>query len=163
MKPKMKDGEFDIFEVVYLNECSRLAPWLAKQIRRIGWVFLDNHFNHNGYTPLTLASLMGNIDCMKALLSAGSSINHTAQRGETPMHCAVVGGSLEAVKYLFEYQEIGARWSAFEATDKDGRTALQIAAALSGSNRKRNAIFRYLVAVEKRTRFDSRAKRPRWI
>ncbi|XP_072017056.1 transient receptor potential cation channel subfamily A member 1-like [Amphiura filiformis] len=59
------------------------------------------HRDHAGRTPLHLASMAGNIDCMRVLLSTHSYLlDQVDRQGESALHVAAHEGQAKAVGYL---------------------------------------------------------------
>lgn len=58
--------------------------------------------NKLGSTPLHLACVAGNTDCVKGLVKYSIACDKTNKIGNTPLHCAVLSGSLDCVKMLVE-------------------------------------------------------------
>ncbi len=53
-------------------------------------------------TPLMLAALYGNYDCMKFLLDNGALIDERDAKGFTPLKCALMSGNIDCVLLLLE-------------------------------------------------------------
>lgn len=81
--------------------------------------------DHAGYTPLHLASAVGNAPCVRALLQAGARANARAHNGDAALHMAVAAGHTEAAKALLMF---GAH---ADVRASDGRTAIEIAEQLA--------------------------------
>uniref|UniRef100_A0A0N4U4E9 ANK_REP_REGION domain-containing protein n=1 Tax=Dracunculus medinensis TaxID=318479 RepID=A0A0N4U4E9_DRAME len=58
--------------------------------------------DENGYTPLMVSSMCGNVDTMKMLLENGAQINHVDKEKHSAVHWAVVCGQLAALTVLLE-------------------------------------------------------------
>jgi ankyrin repeat protein len=52
----------------------------------------------NGYTPLHVACINGNIDIVNILLKCNSSVNLCGTDGYTPLHAACINGNIDIVK-----------------------------------------------------------------
>lgn len=74
-------------------------------------------------TPLSIACLQADADCVALLAAAGADVNRTKQAGETPLMTASRNGNAEVVKVLLKH---GAK---VDATERKGQTALMWAAA----------------------------------
>lgn len=59
--------------------------------------------NAEGYRPLMMASLLGRLDIMQLLVSAGADINAASKTQETAVTEACSGGRLDAVRWLVEH------------------------------------------------------------
>jgi ankyrin repeat protein len=51
--------------------------------------------NKNGWTPLHQAAYSGELEMLKALITAGAKLDATCQDGDTAVHYAAVQGELE--------------------------------------------------------------------
>ena len=78
-----------------------------------------------GYTPLLMASQMGNAAMVEALVAGGADVKTTTTAGATPLMLASRAGSVDAVKALLAH---GADVKAAEPVK--GETALTFAAAM---------------------------------
>ncbi|MFH4973669.1 hypothetical protein AB6A40_000378 [Gnathostoma spinigerum] len=58
--------------------------------------------DENGYTPLLVASMSGNIDALKELVTHGAQISHIDKDKHTALHWAVVCGQIEIVEFLLQ-------------------------------------------------------------
>ncbi|RSL54800.1 hypothetical protein CEP54_009663 [Fusarium duplospermum] len=60
--------------------------------------------NRDGQTALHIAAQsQGDCNTLRALLACGSDVSAVDENGETPLSLAIVWGSVESVKLLFEY------------------------------------------------------------
>ncbi|KAH7253387.1 hypothetical protein B0J15DRAFT_595679 [Fusarium solani] len=60
--------------------------------------------NNDGQTALHIAAQsQGECNTLRALLACGSDVSAVDENGETPLSLAIVWGSVESVKLLFEY------------------------------------------------------------
>ncbi|KAL6355630.1 hypothetical protein LRP88_11233 [Fusarium phalaenopsidis] len=60
--------------------------------------------NKDGQTALHIAAQsQGDCNALRALLACGSDLSAVDENGETPLSLAIVWGSIESVKLLFEY------------------------------------------------------------
>lgn len=74
-------------------------------------------------TPLGIACVRANIECVRLLVEAGADVNRAQPGGETPLMTAAKHGDAEVLKTLIEN---GAKT---DATERKGQTALMWAAA----------------------------------
>lgn len=51
-------------------------------------------------TPLHISARLGNEEIIKALLEAGANVNAQNEKGETPLHCAIVADQAAIVRML---------------------------------------------------------------
>ena len=80
----------------------------------------------DGYTPLLLATALGQITMVKHLVDAGSAISISTNVGETVLHLAAGAGSMELLRYVLQLDfDIDAR-------DNEGFTPLLNAINVSG-------------------------------
>lgn len=56
-----------------------------------------------GMTGVHLAAFHGYIDSLRILLEGGAEPNATCDEGETPLHTACTGGSIQCATILLEY------------------------------------------------------------
>ncbi len=80
-----------------------------------------NFVEKQGYTPLHIAALRGNIEIVKTLIGFGANVNAIDQNGETPLHKAALWGNTKVAEILLD---CGAN---VHANNKDGTTALNLA------------------------------------
>ena len=76
-----------------------------------------------GRTPLYVASSLGYIDVVKALLEKGSNVNTQDKNGMSPIHSAAYNGDADIIDVL-----IAAPGISVNKTTNDGRTPLHFAA-----------------------------------
>eukprot|EP00941_MAST-03F_sp_MAST-3F-sp1_P005020 g5020.t1 len=76
-----------------------------------------------GWTALHLASTVGNLECVQALLKAKCNVRTVNNHGFTPLHCAAGRGHTEVVRTL-----IDAGANVFAVTDDAGNSPLHLAA-----------------------------------
>jgi len=150
----------DLMDYLPLSSTTSMPIWLqTKKIPRFGWenvlegsnflhVVVYNHIHHltrrimddmivdinaktdTGYTPLSIATYVGNTTAAKLLLSKGKvDVNATNSGGRTPLLIAAAFGKLEVVQLLLD---LGENKVDFNARDNYGRTAFLLAAG-SGS------------------------------
>lgn len=93
-----------------------------------------NHTDKQGITSLHRSCYLGNHELTRAILESKPHLHLANNVFGTPLHCAVIKGSLECVLLLFDAN------APLEATDALGNTALHVAARLD-----RHAIFRLLL------------------
>jgi ankyrin repeat protein len=83
--------------------------------------------NKKGVTPIQLATSMGFIDGVDALLKAGANVNVADQTGETPLIAAVHQRNPELARVLL------AKGADPEHTDNSGRSARQYMELMNGN------------------------------
>ena len=74
-------------------------------------------------TSLHLASITGDVEVIRALLSAGADVNTTNESGATPLHYAATFGKLDAIRELL------AEGADVTLVANDGQTALDVLTA----------------------------------
>jgi len=55
-----------------------------------------------GYTALSHAARLGNLESVKGLVKAGADVNHASRMGFTPLHKAAQKNKPEVIKYLVD-------------------------------------------------------------
>lgn len=60
-----------------------------------------------GMTGVHLAAFHGYIDSLRILLEGGAEPNAVDEEGETPLHTACTGGSIQCATILLEYGKCG--------------------------------------------------------
>jgi ankyrin repeat protein len=84
--------------------------------------------NRRGETPLHLAAIHGNVECIKILTNQGVDVNNQNNiNGSTALHLAVINGHLDCVKLLLK---LGATSIKLE----NGRTLVHLAAEYGHKN-----------------------------
>ena len=78
-----------------------------------------NWQDKNGNTPLHVASISKNSDCMRLLIKSKANLNITNRRGDTSLVCAAQKNKMTAVRELV--------WSLcdLEIRDSGGKTAVE--------------------------------------
>jgi ankyrin repeat protein len=84
--------------------------------------------------PLTVASIAGNLEIMKYLISQGADINTIDREGSNLLHNAAANGHLEVVKYLLD------QGFDINAEDANGNTAI-----LFASGKDNIVLIQYLI------------------
>lgn len=79
--------------------------------------------DHMRWSPLHVASLLGSLPVVDALMSGGADPDAEDMHGDTPLHAASAAGFAAVVARLLQAGATAGR------ADKDGRTALSVAAA----------------------------------
>lgn len=82
----------------------------------------DSLCDLDGNTPLHTAVINDNTPLTRQLVDHGSDLSRPNTAGDTPLHIAVKEGNYDSVEFLLKQDVINVL-----ATDKDGKTALQIA------------------------------------
>ncbi|KAL3297492.1 Pfs NACHT and Ankyrin domain protein [Colletotrichum asianum] len=67
----------------------------------VEWL-VDVGATDSGWTPITAASAVGNIEMVKLLLEKGANVSIADRRGRTTLHNAVVVGNFQVVRLLLE-------------------------------------------------------------
>jgi hypothetical protein len=95
-------------------------------LRRL--VFIGAHMDlqdTNGYTPLGLASLSGQVNCARVLIEAGAAYDRPTKFGEMPLDLAKVGEHEEVEALL-----LSAVWSTALEPDSGGRSVSAVSHSL---------------------------------
>uniref|UniRef100_A0A915Q4Y1 Uncharacterized protein n=1 Tax=Setaria digitata TaxID=48799 RepID=A0A915Q4Y1_9BILA len=87
--------------------------------------------DQNGYTPLLIASMSGNVPAIKLMIENGIQINHLDKDKHSSVHWAVVCGQLEALITLLDN---GAK---VDCADNQGAQAVHYAAAAENISMER--------------------------
>lgn len=77
-------------------------------------------------TPLQVAVSFGNLDVIKILLKHGANPDLRGKNGETALHSAVTGKSVEITKLLLVHEKVDLN----NSRASDGRTALHLAVSM---------------------------------
>lgn len=102
----------------------------------------------NGNTPLLRAAAYGDTDCVGRLLDAGADTHQVANDGWTVAHWAVSGehfGNPDAPQALQALLDWGAAW---DVSNKDGETPLELAQRWSGRCKRSIAILKQHIAKQ---------------
>lgn len=62
-----------------------------------------NRVDKDGWTPITAAAIVGNLELVKFLAENGADINQKIRYGLTPLKLATIAGDLDMVKFLVEH------------------------------------------------------------
>ncbi|XP_063294159.1 ankyrin repeat domain-containing protein 27 [Pelobates fuscus] len=74
-----------------------------------------------GYTPLHIAAICGQVQCIDLLISKGAAVNATDYHGSTPLHLACQKGHQKIALLLLHYK------ACRDIQDNNGNTALHLA------------------------------------
>ena len=112
-----KKPELDIFEASSVGNLGRVRELVRQNPG------LVNSYSPDGFTPLGLASHLGNKDVVQYLLEKGADVNATSrnQTGFSPLMAASEDGNKDIVKLLL------AQGADIHARTNDGKTALSFA------------------------------------
>lgn len=125
------DPELDIFDAASVGRTARVAELLDADPA------LLNAYSRDGFFPLGLAAFFGHPDTVRLLLARGADVNQVARNPMRvqPLHAAVGGRSLEAVRLMVE------AGAAVNAAQQEGWTPLHAAV-----HQKNADLTRYLLA-----------------
>jgi ankyrin repeat protein len=123
--------ELDIFDAASVGRTARVAELLDADPA------LLNAYSRDGFFPLGLAAFFGHPDTVRLLLARGADVNQVARNAMRvqPLHAAVGGRSLEAVRLVVE------AGAAVNAAQQEGWTPLHAAV-----HQKNAELTRYLLA-----------------
>ena len=96
----------------------------GNDLRKVAWALnlgLGVEAELNGYSPLSLAVLRGNVEVAELLISAGANVNTKDNMGELPLYWAVWMGNIALAEYLIS---AGAD---VNAKNNDGESPLSLA------------------------------------
>lgn len=86
-----------VHAVVVGNDISLLRPLIDAKVN------LESKNAENGYTALHFAAKLNKVDCVKALITAGSNIDAIADKlSETPLVSALLSSSIDAASILIQ-------------------------------------------------------------
>lgn len=88
---------------------------------------VDEEFS-NGFTPLSMAAALKDIEIIKILLRAGADVNIESSRGRTPLSEACLAGDLAIVQLLIENR------ASVSHINRHGRNLLDLVRTLAPSN-----------------------------
>jgi ankyrin repeat protein len=118
-----RGAELDLFEACAVGDVQRVHELVEASPKSI-----SNH-NHEGYTPLGLASHFGNIEVVRLLLQNGADVHQLSEDGKlnnTALHAAIAGNHQEVAELLLAN---GADVNSLcKGSLRSGFTALHIAA-----------------------------------
>ena len=120
---------------IHLAASSGRVNIFREMIRYGGLIELKDRV---GRTPLYIATLQGNLECVQACLDAGGSPMNPNKSGCTSVHAAVLRDRLAELSCLLNY--VQANWNSkqvyqlLNAQDRDGRTAAHMAASCNLTN-----------------------------
>ena len=92
------DGEWSLLDYAIKNNKIDILKFLLAKGADV-----SGKTGGNGWTPLIMASGLGNIKAIKALIDAGADINETDNNGNTALIVAAREGRMASVKYLLSY------------------------------------------------------------
>jgi len=84
----------------------------------------------SGWTGLLLASVSGNLDCIKYLVKDGAKINEVTADGHSALNIATINGHVDVVRYFLElkvnidHQDSIEEWSPLHAASSRGFTEI---------------------------------------
>jgi ankyrin repeat protein len=84
---------------------------------------ITNNRDKHGYTPLHVAAMAGNADCVRILLDAGADVQARDANGQTPIECTLKSDFGAIASLLINYEGLGKK-------GKDSETAHEL---LSGA------------------------------
>lgn len=96
-----------------------------------------NTLDHAGNVPLYCAARAGHFDCVKILLAAKPVLEQQNKLGDTVLHGAAWGGHSQILKLLLQQPSVD---TILMTTNKDGKTALQLAKNMECGALLQNAI-----------------------
>jgi ankyrin repeat protein len=125
------EPELDIFDAASVGRTARVAELLDADPA------LLNAYSADGFFPLGLAAFFGHPDTVRLLLARGADVNQVARNAMRvqPLHAAVGGRSLEAVRVVVE------AGASVNAAQQEGWTPLHAAV-----HQKNVELTRYLLA-----------------
>ncbi len=91
---EMKD-KVPIMDVIKTNDKSKIKEAVKKNKK-----YINSEKSEEGYFPLYIAALHGNMDALKILLKNGADLNKEDNDGITPLYVASEFGKIEVVKEL---------------------------------------------------------------
>lgn len=103
-----KGAILDIFSASAVGRLERVRELVETSPEMV------NAFAVDGYQPLGLAALFGQLGVVKYLISKGANVNAPSanEHKTTPLHSAVTGQHLEVARYLLEHgAQVNARQS----------------------------------------------------
>ena len=90
--------DLDLFDAASVGDTARVAALLDRDPSQI------NAYSNDGFYPLGLAAFFGHPETVKLLIARGADVKQVARNAMKvqPLHAAVAGRSLEAVRALVE-------------------------------------------------------------
>jgi ankyrin repeat protein len=90
--------DLDLFDAASVGDTTRVAALLDRDPSQI------NAYSNDGFYPLGLAAFFGHPETVKLLIARGADVQQVARNPMKvqPLHAAVAGRSMEAVRALVE-------------------------------------------------------------
>ena len=93
---------FHLLDLENKNQTTTTTECYTNCVKVLKEYGADVNIETNGWTPLMVASLDGNVETVKVLLEAGAGTNTTTGMGWTPLITAVVGDQCDCARILIK-------------------------------------------------------------